>query len=123
MSPRTPPILVVFPAVLAGIWAAGCVGPIHAAMLVGLVATLARVVLAARGLVRRPSYAPAAAAALLPGGGLLVAEPRVHVDAGTFADEMAVAREAGFAVRPLPGIRFSHAALLLREASSPDAPE
>jgi ubiquinone/menaquinone biosynthesis C-methylase UbiE len=61
--------------------------------------------------------------ALLPGGGLLVAEPRIHVDAGTFADEMAVAREAGFAVRPVPGIRISHAALLLREASLPDAQE
>ena len=45
------------------------------------------------------------------------------LDAGTFADEMAVAREAGFAVRPVPGIRISHAALLLREASLPDAQE
>jgi ubiquinone/menaquinone biosynthesis C-methylase UbiE len=61
--------------------------------------------------------------ALVPGGGMLVAEPRIHVDDRMFADEMAAAREAGFAVRAVPGIRISHAALLVRGTSSPDAPE
>lgn len=65
MSPRTPPILVAFAAVLAGTWAAGCVGPIHAATLVGLVAALACAVLAIRGRAPRPSFAPAAVAVLL----------------------------------------------------------
>lgn len=51
---------------------------------------------------------------LAPGGGLLVAEPAVHVGQATFDDEVARARRVGFEVQPVEGIRFSRAVLLLR---------
>jgi len=54
--------------------------------------------------------------ALAPGGRLLVAEPRVHVDAAYFEGEMELARGAGFDVEPVRGVRISHAALLVPRA-------
>ena len=52
--------------------------------------------------------------ALKPGGKLLFAEPSGHVRAGAFDASLAQASRAGLAVESRPGIRRSHAAVLLR---------
>jgi ubiquinone/menaquinone biosynthesis C-methylase UbiE len=53
-----------------------------------------------------------AAAALKPGGCLLVVEPSGHVDARKFESELSAAARAGLAVAKRPAVRRSHAALL-----------
>lgn len=53
-----------------------------------------------------------AAAAMKPGGTLLLAEPSGHVKESLFAAELQAAAEAGFTVAERPTIRRSHAALL-----------
>jgi ubiquinone/menaquinone biosynthesis C-methylase UbiE len=54
-------------------------------------------------------------AALRPGGRLLLAEPRGHVEERAFADTLAAAQRAGFREGARPNIRKSHTALLVRE--------
>jgi len=51
-------------------------------------------------------------AVLKPQGLLLVTEPRFHVSATEFAEELDIARQVGLAVMEEPGIAFSHAAVL-----------
>jgi len=57
-------------------------------------------------------------AVLQLGGRLLIAEPRLHVPAGKFADELGLAVRAGLAVVARPHIRWSHAAALQRDGSA-----
>ena len=52
--------------------------------------------------------------ALLPGGSFLVAEPRMHVTDAEFEVESGMARDAGFAVERLEGVRISRAARFVR---------
>jgi|SRR5579884_3907801 len=54
---------------------------------------------------------PEIAAALKPGGRLLVAEPRGHVKAAAFDAELAAAAQAGLTVIERPPIAGSHTAL------------
>jgi SAM-dependent methyltransferase len=54
------------------------------------------------------------AAALKPGGRLLVAEPTGRVSAAEFGETLGAAARAGFRVEARPAIRSSHAALLAR---------
>lgn len=54
---------------------------------------------------------PEIAAALKPGGRLLVAEPRGHVKAADFEAELAAAAQAGLTVIERPSIAGSHTAL------------
>ncbi len=55
-------------------------------------------------------------ACLLPGGTLLLAEPRMHVDARAFAETVEIAEKAGFrAAGPAP-VRFSRAAVFHKPA-------
>jgi len=54
------------------------------------------------------------AAALRPGGTVLLAEPRGHVDEERFAAELASATRAGLSAANGPSIRSSHAAVLRR---------
>lgn len=49
---------------------------------------------------------------LRAGGRFLVAEPRMHVDAGQFERTLDLARAAGFTVRQSPAIRWSRTAIL-----------
>jgi ubiquinone/menaquinone biosynthesis C-methylase UbiE len=51
------------------------------------------------------------AAALKPGGTLLLAEPKVHVSKSAFQATLDLAREAGFQMIEQPGIFISNAAL------------
>jgi ubiquinone/menaquinone biosynthesis C-methylase UbiE len=51
------------------------------------------------------------ATALVPGGRWLVAEPRMHIGARRFADELALVERHGFASRPID-VRWSRAAVL-----------
>ncbi len=51
-----------------------------------------------------------AAGILKPGGGLLIAEPRMHVGAGPFERTVALAREAGFEAAACPAVAWSRAA-------------
>jgi ubiquinone/menaquinone biosynthesis C-methylase UbiE len=53
-----------------------------------------------------------AAAALKPGGTMLLAEPSGHVDDARFARELAAAAAAGLTVVERPAVRMSQAALL-----------
>jgi SAM-dependent methyltransferase len=55
-----------------------------------------------------------AAAALAPGGRLLLAEPRGHVSDDEFAKTLASASAAGFRLAERPAIRGSRTALLIR---------
>ena len=55
-------------------------------------------------------------ALLAPGAGLLVAEPRGHVEPRAFEATLAAARAAGFEERDRPRIRSNHAAYLVRPA-------
>lgn len=52
--------------------------------------------------------------ALKPGGRLLVAEPKGHVDQADFDRTLDEARRNGFEVADRPAIRASHAAVLVR---------
>ncbi len=52
--------------------------------------------------------------ALRPGAKLLIAEPSGHVSVGAFNGTLAVAKEEGFILDSRPGIRRSHAAVLVR---------
>jgi SAM-dependent methyltransferase len=54
------------------------------------------------------------AAALKPGGRLLLAEPRGHVEAGDFAATLELAAQAGLRADAQPAIKGSHAAVLIR---------
>lgn len=56
-------------------------------------------------------------ACLVPGGRLLVAEPRGHVDAAMFQETLSMAEACGLVVRERPKIRWSHAALLVSAAA------
>jgi cyclopropane fatty-acyl-phospholipid synthase-like methyltransferase len=58
-----------------------------------------------------------AAAALAPGGRLLLAEPSGHVSEARFAEELTSAEHAGLAVKQRPAVKRCHAALLAKEAS------
>lgn len=49
---------------------------------------------------------------LNPPGHLMVAEPKVHVTAASFAEEVTVAGESGFEVVAEPTVRFSRAVVL-----------
>jgi len=51
---------------------------------------------------------------LAPGGRLLVAEPRGHVDEVMFGQTLGAAAAAGLQVGDRPAVRWSHAALLTR---------
>jgi SAM-dependent methyltransferase len=59
------------------------------------------------------------AAALRPGGKVLFAEPIFHVTGKKFAASIAVAENAGLEVESRPTIRISHAAVLVKNGSSP----
>lgn len=61
------------------------------------------------------------AACLVPGGRLLVAEPRGHVDEGAFGQTLTLAAEAGLELVERPAVRMSHAALFSRPAFAPAA--
>jgi ubiquinone/menaquinone biosynthesis C-methylase UbiE len=52
---------------------------------------------------------------LRPGGKMLLAEPPVHVTHWKFADEVVLAKEAGFQIVGQPRIRWSHAAEFVKE--------
>ena len=54
------------------------------------------------------------AEALKPGGRLLLAEPRGHVDAAHFAEELELARRAGLTLLERPEVRGSHTALFAK---------
>jgi ubiquinone/menaquinone biosynthesis C-methylase UbiE len=54
------------------------------------------------------------AAALTPGGALLLVEPSGHVDSAAFENEIFAAAQAGLRVTERPAIRGSRAALLRR---------
>lgn len=54
------------------------------------------------------------ARAVKSGGLLLLAEPHFHVRYKHFEKEVTAAERAGFAIKTIPSIRFSHAALLTR---------
>jgi len=54
------------------------------------------------------------AQAVKPGGRLLIAEPRGHVNDADFAETLALAERAGFRLESRPAIRSSVAALLVR---------
>ena len=54
------------------------------------------------------------AAALKPGGRLLLAEPAGHVKPAEFDAELALARQSGLKVAERPAIRRCHAALLVK---------
>jgi ubiquinone/menaquinone biosynthesis C-methylase UbiE len=54
--------------------------------------------------------------ALKPGGTLLVIEPPGHVTAEKLAQEVRIARDAGFEDAPLAGSRFKRGAVLRRSA-------
>jgi ubiquinone/menaquinone biosynthesis C-methylase UbiE len=51
---------------------------------------------------------------LVPGGRMLVAEPRLHVSASALATTAAAGRRVGLTVSPVAGVRLSHALLLSR---------
>ena len=53
--------------------------------------------------------------ALLPGGGLLIAEPRGHVSEGEMKKALKIAEAAGLHLVSRPAIRGSRTALLVRE--------
>jgi ubiquinone/menaquinone biosynthesis C-methylase UbiE len=53
-------------------------------------------------------------AALRPGGGLLLLEPKGHVSESSFDATLAAASRAGFATLDRPGVRRSHAAMLAK---------
>lgn len=61
---------------------------------------------------RRALFFRQVAEALKPGGVLLLAEPRGHVKAAKFEEELKTAAEAGLTVLERPPISGSHAALL-----------
>ncbi len=48
----------------------------------------------------------------------LFVEPKVHVTASEYEESLRKAREAGLAVLPAPGIRFSRASLLRKKGTS-----
>ncbi|MBN2217451.1 MAG: class I SAM-dependent methyltransferase [Pirellulales bacterium] len=50
-------------------------------------------------------------------GRLLLAEPPLHVSKKRFANEVAIAKRAGFRIVEEPRLRWSHAVLLAKEAS------
>jgi SAM-dependent methyltransferase len=54
------------------------------------------------------------ARALKPGRKLLLSEPKGHVSAGAFAEELVAAQGAGFGVDSHPAIRRSRSAVLLK---------
>lgn len=54
--------------------------------------------------------------AMKPGAILLLAEPSGHVNAERFAAELAEAGKAGFSAVERPGVRWSHAAVLRKQA-------
>ena len=56
-------------------------------------------------------------ACLKPGGRLLLAEPRLHVSARAFDDELALAARAGLTLCARPAVRWCHVALLERKAA------
>jgi ubiquinone/menaquinone biosynthesis C-methylase UbiE len=58
------------------------------------------------------SFFAEVARSLKPGGSLLLAEPRGHVDDQLFEDELAAAARAGLSVETRPVIKRNHAALL-----------
>ena len=58
-----------------------------------------------------------AAAALAPGGRLLLAEPSGHVSDATFAKELDYAARAGLAVKQRPVVKRFQAALLAKETA------
>ena len=62
-------------------------------------------------------------ACLKPCGKLLLAEPRLHVSAKTFAAEIAAAGEAGFRVLDEPRVRWARAVVFERPIQAPDATE
>lgn len=55
---------------------------------------------------------------LSPSGGLLVAEPKLHVSRGRFARSLAIAEKAGFYLYSRPTVRMSHCALLRTAAQA-----
>jgi ubiquinone/menaquinone biosynthesis C-methylase UbiE len=58
-----------------------------------------------------------AAAALAPGGRLLLAEPSGHVSEAKFANQLEYAGRAGLALKQRPAMKRFHAALLAKEAA------
>jgi ubiquinone/menaquinone biosynthesis C-methylase UbiE len=59
------------------------------------------------------------AAALRPGGRLLVAEPIIHVKKKDFSTTLRAAESAGLRVDKRPAIPLSHAAVLVRDQPGP----
>ncbi len=51
---------------------------------------------------------------LIPGGKILIAEPKIHVADGDFQQTLETAESAGLRICGRPAIRFSHAALFLK---------
>ncbi len=45
----------------------------------------------------------------------MIAEPKFHVSADNFQESLNIAKEAGFIVSNLSGVRFSFAAVLVKE--------
>ena len=58
------------------------------------------------------------AACLAPGGKLLVAEPRGHVDEALFKETLDLAAAAGLDLVDRPSVRMSHAALFAKPAAA-----
>ena len=63
-----------------------------------------------------PSFFAEVAAALKPGGSLLLAEPRGHVKASQFSEELDAAGQAGFEVVERPAIPRSQAAMMRKNS-------
>jgi len=53
--------------------------------------------------------------ALKPGGTLLIAEPKGHVDGPAFEAEVRIAKETGFILRTTPRVGCAYAALLAKQ--------
>jgi ubiquinone/menaquinone biosynthesis C-methylase UbiE len=66
----------------------------------------------------RATFLRELAAAVRPGGRILVAEPILHVTKREFAETLAQAQSAGLRVDTRPAIRLSHAAVLVRDRSA-----
>jgi ubiquinone/menaquinone biosynthesis C-methylase UbiE len=62
----------------------------------------------------RRAFLSEVASCLKPGGKFLLAEPKGHVTAEMFGEELAMAREAGLDVAERPQVRMSHAAVMVR---------